>query len=133
MDLDGAWKPPQEWPESTPPLPGWRRNADGLWTNEEIQEIRTEDSAPTVDIDLTQTEAQPEQIEGSSIDEIEAVLQTEDVEHALGLSYATDAVATPSEVLAQDALVNRSALIAAITAAVVASMLGAGIVLLILL
>ena len=31
MDLDGAWNPPELWPESTPPLPGWSRAADGSW------------------------------------------------------------------------------------------------------
>ena len=32
MDLEGQWNPPEEWPESSPPLPGWTRDADGLWT-----------------------------------------------------------------------------------------------------
>lgn len=32
MDLDGQWKPPEEWPESSPPLPGWVRDAEGRWS-----------------------------------------------------------------------------------------------------
>jgi hypothetical protein len=32
MDLEGQWNPPEEWPESSPPLPGWTRCVDGLWT-----------------------------------------------------------------------------------------------------
>lgn len=31
MDLEGQWKPPEEWPEATPPLPGWTRGNDGKW------------------------------------------------------------------------------------------------------
>ena len=32
MALDGGWNPPEMWPESTPPLPGWVRRADGRWS-----------------------------------------------------------------------------------------------------
>jgi len=32
MDLDGSWKSPEHWPESSPPLPGWTRGPDGLWS-----------------------------------------------------------------------------------------------------
>lgn len=31
MTPDGRWNPPELWPESTPPLPGWERGADGRW------------------------------------------------------------------------------------------------------
>jgi len=31
MDLEGQWNPPESWPESSPPLPGWRRASDGSW------------------------------------------------------------------------------------------------------
>ncbi|MFT7476560.1 MAG: hypothetical protein ACI81L_003515 [Verrucomicrobiales bacterium] len=31
MDLDGSWKPPQDWPEASPPLPGWTRDTQGTW------------------------------------------------------------------------------------------------------
>lgn len=31
MDPNGQWKPPEAWPESSPPLPGWRRAEDGSW------------------------------------------------------------------------------------------------------
>lgn len=31
MDLDGSWNPPESWPESSPPLPGWVRADDGKW------------------------------------------------------------------------------------------------------
>jgi hypothetical protein len=31
MDLDGSWKPPQDWPEASPPLPGWTRDSQGTW------------------------------------------------------------------------------------------------------
>lgn len=32
MDGSGAWRPPQEWPEDSPPFDGWTRGEDGLWT-----------------------------------------------------------------------------------------------------
>lgn len=32
MALDGGWNPPELWPESTPPLPGWVRGVDGRWS-----------------------------------------------------------------------------------------------------
>ena len=31
MDLEGQWNSPESWPESSPPLPGWTRGTDGLW------------------------------------------------------------------------------------------------------
>lgn len=31
MDRDGGWNPPELWPETTPPLPGWVRNENGRW------------------------------------------------------------------------------------------------------
>jgi hypothetical protein len=43
MDLEGQWNPPEEWPESSPPLPGWTRSAEGLWT--ELVEGEVEDEA----------------------------------------------------------------------------------------
>ena len=32
MDPAGGWKPPEQWPESTPPIPGWVRSSNGLWS-----------------------------------------------------------------------------------------------------
>lgn len=32
MDSDGTWRPPHEWPEDTPPLPGWTRDEAGVWS-----------------------------------------------------------------------------------------------------
>jgi len=32
MDSDGTWRPPHEWPEDTPPLPGWTRDEGGVWS-----------------------------------------------------------------------------------------------------
>ena len=51
MDLDGVWRPPQEWPEDTPPVDGWRRHEDGSWHPPETERtwIRTSslEGAPT--------------------------------------------------------------------------------------
>lgn len=139
MDLDGEWKPPQEWPESTPPLPGWTRNADGLWTNQEIEEVQaaatTEDAARAdVNIDLTALEA--DLIDPFEADRANALAAVEAVSKptvGLGLSYSTDAVATPHDLSNAAPNHSRSAVLAAVGAATIACMLGAGIVLLILL
>lgn len=32
MDQEGRWNPPEEWPDSNPPLPGWVQGSDGRWT-----------------------------------------------------------------------------------------------------
>ena len=47
MDLEGQWNPPEEWPESSPPLPGWIRGADGLWT--EPAEVDYDEAAEVAD------------------------------------------------------------------------------------
>lgn len=49
MALDGGWNPPELWPESTPPLPGWVRGVNGRWS-------APTEPAPVVDagtLDLT--------------------------------------------------------------------------------
>lgn len=49
MDLDGQWKPPEEWPESSPPLPGWIRDADGRWCEpapSDSEMVDTDESVP---------------------------------------------------------------------------------------
>ena len=38
MDLNGSWNPPESWPESSPPLPGWERLPDGSWYNPHANE-----------------------------------------------------------------------------------------------
>jgi len=52
MDLDGSWKPPESWPESSPPLPGWTRAVDGSWQapNENLSDV-------LVDVELEAAEA----------------------------------------------------------------------------
>ena len=60
MDPEGAWNPPELWPESSPPLPGWVRGADGRWSApSEIQILpdptKPIEGAPAV-IDLTTRE-----------------------------------------------------------------------------
>lgn len=36
MDPQGGWNPPENWPESTPPLPGWIRGSNGLWSSPDM-------------------------------------------------------------------------------------------------
>ena len=39
MDLDGVWRPPEQWPEDTPPLDGWERGVDGRWCPPLLEEV----------------------------------------------------------------------------------------------
>ena len=134
MDLDGQWKPPQEWPESTPPLPGWIRNADGMWSNEALQNLpntETEIREPTVEmnlevVDLTEPTTAP------AVATPSPAATPSVTPDAPRLSYSHDAIASDHIVQDHPALPRR-ALTAAVTAAIIAVMLGAGIVLLILL
>ena len=48
MDGSGAWRPPQEWPEDTPPFEGWERNDDGTWSGPGVVEApKAKATAPT--------------------------------------------------------------------------------------
>lgn len=49
MDPEGTWKSPREWPENTPPLPGWVRLDDDRWVPpEEAPEPLTDIAPPPV-------------------------------------------------------------------------------------
>ena len=48
MDRDGGWNPPELWPESTPPLPGWVRNDKARW--EAPPEVDDADTLPVIDL-----------------------------------------------------------------------------------
>ena len=128
MGLDGEWKPPQDWPESTPPLPGWVRGPDGRWTDapvvDDITVVDSEDDITVVDDDIEVID------DGRAAQD--DVPPTKPKSPGLGLTYSTEPVAVP---MANDAdgRMPRRALIAAVSAAVIAVMLGTGIVLLILL
>ncbi len=47
MDSDGVWRPPEEWPEDTPPVEGWERHPDGRW--------KGPPSAEAFEVELTST------------------------------------------------------------------------------
>lgn len=54
MDRDGGWNPPELWPESTPPLPGWVLQPNGRWEAPIEVDPHTTEVAPV--IDLTETD-----------------------------------------------------------------------------
>ena len=46
MDGAGVWRPPEEWPEDTPPFAGWERDDEGVWSGPEpLDEPRTRSAA----------------------------------------------------------------------------------------
>lgn len=167
MDLDGQWNPPEEWPESNPPLPGWTRGPDGLWSDPRLGLDTDDDLAAELDTDAppnTPRRPQPERpvipslesLQGEDVapvvpetpaDERETTAEAEPlVERRVSnedrrgaptpresaLSFA-EATANLSTTLEADTRLRRQGLTAALLAAVTASMLGAGLVLLLLL
>lgn len=58
MDLDGQWNPPEEWPEANPPLPGWVRGSDGRWFDPEA-DVRP--NLDTNSVGLSEPDAPPKQ------------------------------------------------------------------------
>jgi hypothetical protein len=157
MDLEGQWNPPEEWPESNPPLPGWTRGADGLWTQPGEVDGDVTDVATTKTNGDLRTDGAPAKLTIRPIPDITAatvpplesltapaVFDTKlDAEHSphrqvpdrskttkAGLSFSdtTADLYKPDE--ERD---RREALTAAILAAMTASMFAAGLVLLLLL
>lgn len=169
MDVEGQWQPPENWPESSPPLPGWVRTADGTWTAPTIPPPAAPDSPPLTQsngrpvaepprvttarpqsvapdhnpatskapdqpnpVDKPPADKEPERETFSLQKEKSVSARPDSVEEPrIGLGFATDVEHIDTQALEQDR--NRRAFIAAVTAAVIAGMLGAGIVLLILL
>ena len=152
MDVDGQWQPPEKWPESSPPLPGWLRTSDGTWSAPiqspapaddpsltasqdppvaEPPRVTTARPAPTAPVpQVPPTPVEPDR--AVSIQKVPDAKPTEPVaEPRIGLSYATQVEQFDVETADYDR--NRRAFVAAVTAAVIAGMVGAGIVLLILL
>ncbi len=62
MDLDGSWKPPEVWPESSPPLPGWVRTGNGQWQAPEFA------PGETKSINLDTTTAHTETFDADAVD-----------------------------------------------------------------
>ena len=128
MDLDGQWNPPESWPESSPPLPGWVRDSSGMW------------SAPTTgDLEDTVVPTTRPVPEGSPVDQAPSIPNLPNIHEPEqapskpakktvepSLRFAeTQASPQPDE---EAARMMRRATNAAIIAAVTASMLAAGIV-----
>jgi len=144
MDLDGDWKPPEQWPESSPPLPGWIRKSDGLWMAPTAPEVNPTSSTrpPIVEaprVSGTANSPTPPSFEATKRPARDAKPAAkpnpgEAIDGGLGLRYASeDHVAGGNYYNQLEDQRRRRAVTAALTAALVATMLGAGIVLLILL
>ena len=149
MDLDGSWKPPQDWPEATPPLPGWTRDASGAW-------------GPTVigvEVDAENAPAATEVSDDRIIDQARPIPDLANITHSrevpslstladptleatagktpvtasqrpTSLTYSEAKFEAPPEVDEQRAI--RRALLAALVAAVTCSMLAAGLIVLLM-
>ena len=134
MDLDGQWNPPESWPESSPPLPGWTRDSAGMWsapTTADLEDTLEDTAAPaarpvpegsttpeeTPAIPLLPTISEPEPAPQRPAAKVESSLRFAD----------TQAAPRPDE---EAERMMRRATNAAIIAAVIATMLAAGIVVL---
>jgi hypothetical protein len=152
MDLEGQWNPPEEWPESNPPLPGWVRDPDGSWCEPAISDADLEPP-------LYETDSVAAGLTGRPIPELKTPttippLHSLNDEPNATLTYPGNiehprhrrvARATSSAVLSfseatadlavfdDDVRLRRRAITGALLAAVTASMLAAGLVLLLLL
>lgn len=153
MDLEGQWNPPEEWPESNPPLPGWVRDPDGLWTEPIISEADLESELdepdsiaandltvrPIPDIATTPTIPPLDSLREGSTDRPSDLADEKHAVHrrfspsvsSAGLSFSESTV--DLSVFDEDTRLRRHALTASLLAAVTASMLAAGLVLLLLL
>jgi len=116
MDLDGQWKPPQLWPESTPPLPGWLRSADGRWFSPSEP---TPPRTPPIGAINTARTSEPE----SDVS----------VDAGIGLSYASQSATPVVDHYAHEQERRRRAIVAALAAALIAATVGAAIIVVVLL
>ncbi len=149
MDLEGQWNPPEEWPEASPPLPGWKRDDDGLWMEPSVVDDHHEESDGSTTDDPTQSEATRPVLDlgVSSIPSLDSLKDDAVVQLVPERRVADDrrtqpttaeSVLTFSEATANFTTIDdirdrRQAIMAASLAAVTASMLAAGLVLLLLL
>jgi hypothetical protein len=150
MDLEGQWNPPEEWPEATPPLPGWTRGHDGLWSQPAFIENLHKDNDGSTAGKLTQstTKRPVLDIGMSSIPSLDSLKHDAEVQKVPERRVAEDRRTAPTkaenvltfgDAIAHMPLVDdrdrvwRRAIMSATLAAVTASMLAAGLVLLLLL
>lgn len=165
MDLEGQWKPPEEWPEATPPLPGWKRGTDGLWFEQPfVEDLHDELDAQPRQEHTTQTAASGDlatskrpvlNLGALSVPSLDSLIGDKPDENPPFDSkrheqrrVTPDRRAAPTNaeslftfaegaenlpIFEDDARHRRQALTAAMLAAVTASMLAAGLVLLLLL
>ena len=120
MDLDGEWNPPELWPESSPPLPGWNRSDDGTWiapleeSADEGPVPETSDAAPAPDLFVTDSKA----VEPTTTNRNRLI------------GYADHAPPAPPRERYQPSV--EAALAAAVAAAVTAAAIATGLILLIM-
>ena len=114
MDLDGDWNPPETWPERTPPLPGWRLSELGHW-----------EPPAAADGSLRElTEADTARLESSTVN-------GDGSERArVSLTYADRSAASRTPVIQYRGPSIRSAVLAALAAAVIATMIATGLIVL---
>ena len=132
MDLDGQWNPPESWPESSPPLPGWVRDNSGMWsapTTGDLEDTVVPTTRPVPEGSAA-AEDSPTIPALPTIQEPVAAASMPSMKRTVepSLRFAeTQAAPQPDE---EAARMMRRATNAAIIAAVTASMLAAGIVVL---
>ena len=123
MDLEGGWNPPEEWPEATPPLPGWVRGDDNRWRPPTDDEGAVREPSPS-EVEAERRFTLTEGHTRKPLAQQPAPRRT--------LRYSEAVHRGESEPVA-DAAKARRALSAAALAAITASMIAGGMVLLLLL
>lgn len=131
MDRDGGWNPPELWPETTPPLPGWVRNEKGRW-EAPVEIVDDSDTVPMIDLTVPANEPNvvytPRHAAFGPVnpDDPEEVADTEEQAPTAGLNlqYASPAATVqPAHAVAEEPTGRRTWLIAAVIAVVIALLL----------
>jgi len=136
MDLDGTWNPPEEWPDSNPPLPGWVQGNDGRWGPPEEPAPKRHFTRPVADVSNpvvsgtteAATEPTPEVAHEPAVEAASATPVTPPTQPVPSLGFS-DAVAQP-RTIETDRIERRRALVAAALAALLAVVLAGGLVVL---
>ncbi len=124
MDIDGRWRPPEEWPENTPPLPGWSLDDTGCWSPPD------EPEADPAQADDDPEAPDPNPQRGWHRIAPPGSVTEDDDRPAFELGFAAPAaqVAIPDVETRRAIRTGKHATVAAVLAAVTATMIAAGLI-----
>ncbi len=127
MDLDGKWRPPEEWPENTPPLPGWVIGEDGTWSAPDLPEPTVPSTDPPApEIVVVTPEATPIPVARPRTPTTPT--PPDDEADTYALTFAAPSATLPDPEVRARQRTGRMALWAAVLSAITAAMIAAGLV-----